>query len=769
MYVNRQVSSTSLSESGRSQRKHRDDYQVPLESSSSSSQVELESSETSHLLSRSRRSEPGRSETQTLSSLTSSDVSESIQGKAKELGPEKLSRNARKPGLKDRMKDSAFGQFMISRFSEAPPYERARGSLVVSDEYFLRRVKDPGLKAHIKHDTVLYAEPPDSSRSSSMSSSMSSSTTTTTTTTTTPTNKTFAVQKGDKCTFRKTDNPNLLYVETYKYENKKLKIVSAGYAFTRDVKANIKARSHVPLDVRAPIFPHPPSPRDIKQGAMGDCFFLAGLASIVDKDPDAVTKMIRDNGNGTVTVRIFDVEGTAPNKTFKPFYITFEKSILHTDFSLMPERADAAAPWVGLMEKAYAIHLGSYALLNEGGYASDVYEALLGKPAVMQPLVSGSIGKKIDSVFCQGDELVPTYKVTPEGLKALEQDGLSSKALNQLKTLCNQGLSKQEMTTLIKDLGLEDTGDETGEDTDEDRIKARLLNPEHKALSDLYDCKKTEIDALRYKPAHLLRREDIEKLFEPSESLSFSNKAINQVCLQQGVADGLDVEVKKILRNRTFKNEHAVYKALAALKPDLSTKQIEALIRNIEKPEQPQISKQLQKRILASFAELMAEPRGSGNYKQSQLDLFDQIEQGLESGMIMSAGTPEKIHESESDSSQVGKAGEEIVKGLVGGHAFSITGAIVLKPGDKGYPGPDDGPPLRFIQVRNPWGNMPGGLALIPSKLLNLAGIPEHGARKYSYNSKTDQLEAYGSRKADYMVELSDFCNNFREIYFTQD
>src|SRR5690606_41942825 len=49
-----------------------------------------------------------------------------------------------------------------------------------------------------------------------------------------------------------------------------------------------------------------------------------------------------------------------------------------------------------ILEKAYAIHTGSYAKLNEGGFASDVYEALLGQPATKEPLIHSSLGQAVD-------------------------------------------------------------------------------------------------------------------------------------------------------------------------------------------------------------------------------------------------------------------------------------------------------------------------------------------------------------------------------------
>jgi len=44
-------------------------------------------------------------------------------------------------------------------------------------------------------------------------------------------------------------------------------------------------------------------PNDVRQGALGDCYLMAALMSVARTDPQVIRKMVRDNGNGTYTVR----------------------------------------------------------------------------------------------------------------------------------------------------------------------------------------------------------------------------------------------------------------------------------------------------------------------------------------------------------------------------------------------------------------------------------------------------------------------------------
>ena len=48
-----------------------------------------------------------------------------------------------------------------------------------------------------------------------------------------------------------------------------------------------------------------PSETDVDQGSVGDCYFLASLGSVADRDPGRIEDIFTDNGDGTFTVRFF--------------------------------------------------------------------------------------------------------------------------------------------------------------------------------------------------------------------------------------------------------------------------------------------------------------------------------------------------------------------------------------------------------------------------------------------------------------------------------
>ena len=109
-----------------------------------------------------------------------------------------------------------------------------------------------------------------------------------------------------------------------------------------------------------PLFMNGPKPEDVRQGQLGDCYFLSSLAAIAAQNPAVIREAMRDNRDGTVTVRFY-------NSSKEPVYVTVDKSVpqlqknIHDDEknedtikSVDPyaKQVDKAL-WVQIMEKAY--------------------------------------------------------------------------------------------------------------------------------------------------------------------------------------------------------------------------------------------------------------------------------------------------------------------------------------------------------------------------------------------------------------------------------
>ncbi|MCY2926947.1 MAG: C2 family cysteine protease, partial [Planctomycetota bacterium] len=143
----------------------------------------------------------------------------------------------------------------------------------------------------------------------------------------------------------------------------KLADPAAGYSY-----ANFSSRR---------VFVDGPQYNDIRQGGLGDCYFLAALASLAQTDPGVIRQMVVALGDGTFAVRFFSggqakyvrVDGDLP--VYTGTYLAYA--------NLSP----SGELWAALAEKAYAqfrTGANSYASIS-GGWMSPVYTQVTGVSA----------------------------------------------------------------------------------------------------------------------------------------------------------------------------------------------------------------------------------------------------------------------------------------------------------------------------------------------------------------------------------------------------
>jgi len=100
------------------------------------------------------------------------------------------------------------------------------------------------------------------------------------------------------------------------------------------------------------------TPADVKQGQLGDCFFVAALVTIADVKASAITAMVVDNGivNGTHTwgIRFFDSDGKANWVTVNDMLPVGETGSTSLVFGSNPTNDLNGEIWVPILEKAYA-------------------------------------------------------------------------------------------------------------------------------------------------------------------------------------------------------------------------------------------------------------------------------------------------------------------------------------------------------------------------------------------------------------------------------
>ena len=95
------------------------------------------------------------------------------------------------------------------------------------------------------------------------------------------------------------------------------------------------------------LFPHEPSMSDISQGFIGDCYYVSSLGNVARLYPEKIKEAIRDNGDGTVTVRLFSkIEGK-----FSPVFVKVDKIAPN---ALGMSVGAWYSPWVNCFERALA-------------------------------------------------------------------------------------------------------------------------------------------------------------------------------------------------------------------------------------------------------------------------------------------------------------------------------------------------------------------------------------------------------------------------------
>jgi len=134
---------------------------------------------------------------------------------------------------------------------------------------------------------------------------------------------------------------------------------------------------------------HAVAANDVKQGALGDCYLIAGMAAVARADPKLIEKLIKDNGDGTYDVSLY----IRPHRRGYPRRVTKTvDSRLAVKYSGKPLYAGAGDKedgkvelWSALIEKTVAQHKDSYDSISgskigkDGFTYSGTNELLTGK------------------------------------------------------------------------------------------------------------------------------------------------------------------------------------------------------------------------------------------------------------------------------------------------------------------------------------------------------------------------------------------------------
>ena len=116
-------------------------------------------------------------------------------------------------------------------------------------------------------------------------------------------------------------------------------------------------------------------PNDVKQGALGDCYLMAGMAATARANPESIRRIVKDNGDGTFEVTLFLRENSW--STPKAVTTTVDARLpTKGGTSLIYAKVGSSGAggdelWPALLEKTLAQHKASYDLISGGNIATD--------------------------------------------------------------------------------------------------------------------------------------------------------------------------------------------------------------------------------------------------------------------------------------------------------------------------------------------------------------------------------------------------------------
>lgn len=489
----------------------------------------------------------------------------------------------------------------------------------------------------------------------------------------------------------------------------------------------------------APLFPHEPCVNDTKQGDIGDCFFVAAIASVVAEQPWFIKNIMRDNKNGTVTVKLHTFEGGK----FIPIYVKVNKTV--------PKKRDGRGDlyakgclWMQMLEKAFVCSdilqkirfVGGDAIFGENGEYSLDYD--------------DKHFKNVVGDF-QTTEVDGQGKVTSRGLFQRFEGGFGESVI---PILTGKSMKKTESTIYEMYFGDYAYSGLTVAEKDDVDNKAKFINIGARSEKG----NQLVLDIMRIndsKKAHKRTNVSQAKDSEMTKGL---------YCQITGSDVNAQVDKDTMLTTIRFTNSCLRYMddhAHLNEKDYIAIDHFPKLMKDFL-TEYPQT---LNNRDKAKFTQFVASDEFkkvrryiresikraddrhyarytlySGNYYGKALEVYNKLKQGQnDKETMLAAGSSyllgKDFRKRNTDGTYEGDA-----NGLYTQHEYSVHGVTEKKFGGKTY---------KFVLVRNPWGLSGTEYYYNPKK--------KSLARRIS--SKEQKTEGYT------LVELSEFVMGFDSIY----
>ena len=165
-------------------------------------------------------------------------------------------------------------------------------------------------------------------------------------------------------------------------------------------------------------------PNDVRQGGLGDCYLMAGMAGVARANPDAIQKLIKDNKDGTFDVTLYLRKSpySRPTPVTKTIDARLPVKGPGSTTPLYANTGDVGADgqtelWSALIEKTVAQHKQSYDKISGGNIAKDGFNF-----AGATELLTGKNESYQATDSMAGDDILLTIAAALEAKKPITVD-----------------------------------------------------------------------------------------------------------------------------------------------------------------------------------------------------------------------------------------------------------------------------------------------------------------------------------------------------------
>lgn len=545
------------------------------------------------------------------------------------------------------------------------------------------------------------------------------------------------------------------------------------------MKMKGKTLSMKKVPIKEPLFPHEPSINDIAQGRVGDCYLLSALSALVDKSPQWIKDCMKDNGDGSVTVRLYDWREKNPQGRWVqgpvvPHYITVSKRV-PGEYEEQKEPFAKGALWVQMIEKAYTLS----GFHDETKPADDYSSIAGGFSSVFLRRITGQekedIGLDISSDR-QAEDLAMAMVDYQRKQIGATSEGRQPRMIEIQKSMLGITEStKEEERLLIKAMGtyfetfsgmniyagtvedaqafLNSLTVEQYREKQLERQRERIRQLEAEAAAYPQNLQKQTLELQAAKPAidgarsivAALEKQkaDLEKQRDDRGLSKREAKRLENVKKKledERIKTSIVVKPERQLRDLVQKHEES-QKKLAEMK--IKEARLAGLKENgwkeaegkAEPDELDQILRYEEQHFLAikQFYEehgkdVLEHASFSGKYTERAISVYDQIEEAGRQGKFQTASTRNNFLLSREG----GLNGEGLEDGLASSHAYTLMGVKQIGS-------------YRYVKLRNPW-----------SRVVRAYREGEGG--------KVERMEEGDGNHGIFLLELNEFMTRYDQF-----